>query len=161
MPCRRRRTNQGIRRLPDPSAEKGFRQMRKACDEVLAYLAGKSPIKVLRISEEEIKVLGTTPNNCHHNVYRYVARNKDLGVEHVYGWTILNDHYLLHSVVRHQDGRVECITPSIEDCGPRLYINFIEDPQIGLRDFKQNGEISAEVVRNGRFVPDKIRIPRK
>ena len=123
--------------------------------EICKELDNRESVTVKRKTKQQMRDLGMQERNCHWNVYYYLSRNKGSGASHVYGWSVWENEYLLHSVVRYKDGSMECVTPSDEGGPQRQSIEFIEDSAI--EEVLLDGGRRQTLKRNGKDVPEEVR----
>lgn len=71
------------------------------------------------------------PRQCHNNASFMERNDPEKKTKHIFGWSILGDFYVLHSVIL-RDGSYLCVTPT----GPSSPDNFrfVPDPQIEWRE---------------------------
>jgi hypothetical protein len=85
-------------------------------------------VTVYRMPQETFQLFKLARNNCHQNASEVQAITGG-GMEHIVGWWLQDEHYILHSVVRRGD-RFFCVTPA----GSFEPFTFVPDSTIECRE---------------------------
>ena len=97
---------------------------------MIALISQLPVVMVMRASDEELKQMRMQPQECHTNAQFMEENSPDRRVRQILGWWIIQDRYVLHSVIQ-QDDTMICVTPS--PYSTETPFQFIPDDEIKAR----------------------------
>jgi len=108
--------------------------IRPATDEESTVVAEieKLPFETVTVyPPDKLEYMRMKPRECHVNCRFMEENGQEHNIRHVVGWRNDDGIYVLHSVIRQDDGRLYCVTPneaSLEQ------FKFIPDDEIQCRE---------------------------
>ncbi|MFO0991881.1 MAG: hypothetical protein U1E67_08130 [Hyphomicrobiales bacterium] len=120
---------------------------RLLCEELLTG----EIIRVRRAPDSLLRRMGLKSQDCHSNVWWYVANDPEKKSKAVVGWWLQWPDLVLHSVIRQGDDLI-CITP--QDLSNDHDLHFIPDQKVSWRK-----DIDGYVaIREGEVIGEWLRI---
>jgi len=120
----------------------------QAYNEVIAL----PRVVVTRPPKDELLAADMVPYHCHSNCATQEANDPSGSSRHVFGWMVLGEDLILHSVVK-MGSQWLCLTPQTVELSSRF--DFIPDPLIEWRDADDG--VSLVAYRHGKELPETLR----
>lgn len=109
-------------------------------------------VVVTRPPKDELLAADMVPYDCHTNCAAQEANDPTGSSHHVFGWMVLGQDLILHSVVKMGSDWL-CLTPQTVELSSRF--DFIPDPLIEWWDADDG--VSLVACRQGKELPEALR----